>query len=131
MSGEEAACLMAEAPELDAIDERERINDLLRRIAQLGTDSKARCLKIELEACLAVGFDSMIVFTQYTDTMEYLRDYLATRCLECRLPVTRARAAPGAMRAACGCRARRRRSSAGSGIAECDCWRVRTPRAKG
>jgi superfamily II DNA/RNA helicase len=43
----------------------------------LGTDSKARRLKIELDACLADGFDSMIVFTQYTDTMEYLRDYLA------------------------------------------------------
>jgi hypothetical protein len=43
----------------------------------LGTDSKARRLKVELEVCLADGFDSMIVFTQYTDTMEYLRDYLA------------------------------------------------------
>jgi superfamily II DNA or RNA helicase len=77
MSGEEVARLAAEAPEVDAIDERERINDLLRRIAQLGTDSKARRLKVELDACVADGFDSMIVFTQYTDTMEYLRDYLA------------------------------------------------------
>lgn len=77
MSGEEVACLVAEALELDAINERERINDLLRRIAQLGTDSKVRRLKIELDACLADAFDSMIVFTQYTDTMEYLRDYLA------------------------------------------------------
>ena len=72
MSGEEVACLVAEAPE--AIDERDRINDPLRRIAQLGTDTKARRLKVELEACLADGFDSMIVFTQYTDTMEYHRD---------------------------------------------------------
>jgi superfamily II DNA or RNA helicase len=77
MSGEEVARLAAEAPEVDAINERERINDLLRRIAQLGTDSKARRLKVELDACVADGFDSMIVFTQYTDTMEYLRDYLA------------------------------------------------------
>jgi len=77
MSGEEVACLAAEAPEVVAINERERINNLLRRIAQLGTDSKARRLKVELEACLADGFDSMIVFTQYTDTMDYLRDYLA------------------------------------------------------
>ena len=77
MSGEEVECLVADAPEIEAINERERINDLLRRIAQLGTDSKARRLKVELEACLADGFDSMIVFTQYTDTMEYLRDYLA------------------------------------------------------
>ena len=49
------------------------LDPLLRRIAQLGTDSKARRLKVELDACLADGFDSMIVFTQYTDTMEYLR----------------------------------------------------------
>ena len=77
MSGEDVACLAAEAPEIEAINERERIHDLLRRIAQLGTDSKARRLKVELEACLADGFDSAIVFTQYTDTMEYLRDYLA------------------------------------------------------
>jgi hypothetical protein len=77
MSGEEATRLAAEAPEIGAINERERIHDLLRRIAQLGTDSKARRLKVELEACLADGFDSMIVFTQYTDTMDYLRDYLA------------------------------------------------------
>jgi hypothetical protein len=77
MSGEEAARLAAEAPEIGAINERERIHDLLRRIAQLGTDSKARRLKVELDACLADGFDSVIVFTQYTDTMEYLRDYLA------------------------------------------------------
>ncbi len=61
----------------EPIDERERINELLRRIAQLGTDSKARRLKVELETCRADGFDSAIVFTQYTDTMDYLRDYLA------------------------------------------------------
>ena len=77
MSGEEATRLAAEAPEIGAINERERIHDLLRRIAQLGTEGKARRLKVELEACLADGFDSMIVFTQYTDTMDYLRDYLA------------------------------------------------------
>ena len=59
------------------VEERGRINELLRDIAKLGTDSKARKLKSELESCVADGFDSAIVFTQYTDTMEYLRDYLA------------------------------------------------------
>ena len=98
MSGEEVACLAAEAPE--AIDERDRINDLLRRIAQLGTDSKARRLKIELETCLADGFDSMIVFTQYTDTMEYLRDYLADQMPG--LPVACYSSAGGAWRDASG-----------------------------
>src|SRR5260221_377520 len=58
------------------VEERDRINELLRDIARLGTDSKARKLKSELESCMADGFDSAIVFTQYTDTMEYLRDYL-------------------------------------------------------
>jgi hypothetical protein len=78
MSVEEATRLAGEAPDVGAINERERIDDLLKRIAQLGgADSKARRLKVELEACLADGFDSMIVFTQYTDTMDYLRDYLA------------------------------------------------------
>ena len=98
MSGEEVACLAAEAP--DAIDERDRINDLLRRIAQLGTDSKARRLKVELDACLADGFDSMIVFTQYTDTMEYLRDYLADQMAE--MPVACYSGAGGAWRDASG-----------------------------
>jgi hypothetical protein len=98
MSGDEVACLAAEAPE--AIDERDRINDLLRRIAQLGTDSKARRLKVELDACLADGFDSMIVFTQYTDTMEYLRDYLADQMAG--MPVACYSGAGGAWRDASG-----------------------------
>ena len=76
MSAEEAERLAGEAPEI-GMNERERIVDLLRRIAQLGTDSKARRLKVELDACIADGFDSIIVFTQYTDTMDYLRDFVA------------------------------------------------------
>jgi superfamily II DNA or RNA helicase len=100
MSGEDVASLVAAAPELDAINERERINDLLRRIAQLGTDSKARRLKVELEACVADGFDSVIVFTQYTDTMEYLRDYLADQMPG--MPVACYSGAGGAWRDASG-----------------------------
>src|SRR5260370_27727979 len=72
MSAEDVAQLVAEASEIEGINERDRINHLLGQIAKLGTDSKARRLKIELDACLADDFDSMIVFTQYTDTMEYL-----------------------------------------------------------
>ena len=74
MSEQDVANLSAQV-----VEERERINGLLRRIAQLGTDSKARRLKAELEACVADGFDSAIVFTQYADTMDYLRDYLASQ----------------------------------------------------
>lgn len=95
MSGEQAMQLSSQVAE-----ERDRINDLLRRIAQLGTDSKARRLKSELEACLADGFDSAIVFTQYTDTMEYLRDYLADQLPI--LPVASYSGAGGAWRDASG-----------------------------
>ena len=95
MSGEEVASLSSQV-----VEERDRINDLLRSIAQLGTDSKARRLKSELEACLADGFDSAIVFTQYTDTMDYLRDYLADQLPI--LPVASYSGAGGAWRDASG-----------------------------
>jgi superfamily II DNA or RNA helicase len=95
MSGEEVAHLSSQV-----IEERGRINDLLRRIAQLGTDSKARRLKAELEACIADGFDSAIVFTQYTDTMEYLRDYLADQLPD--MPVASYSGGGGAWRDASG-----------------------------
>ena len=54
----------------------------------------------ELDACLADGFDSMIVFTQYTDTMEYLRDYLADQMSG--MPVACYSGAGGAWRDASG-----------------------------
>jgi hypothetical protein len=53
-----------------------------------------------LEACLADDFDSMIVFTQYTDTMEYLRDYLADQMPG--MPVACYSGAGGAWRDASG-----------------------------
>lgn len=95
MSEEEVAGLSSQV-----VEERDRINDLLRRIAQLGTDSKARRLKSELESCLSDGFDSAIVFTQYTDTMEYLRDFLADQLPT--LPVASYSGAGGAWRDASG-----------------------------
>jgi hypothetical protein len=95
MSGDEVASLSSQV-----VEERDRINDLLRGIAQLGTDSKARRLKSELETCLADGFDSLIVFTQYTDTMDYLRDYLADQMPT--LPVASYSGTGGAWRDASG-----------------------------
>jgi len=74
MDRAEAAALVAQARHEG---ERESIQRLLKQIAKLGTDSKARRLKMELEDAFAAGYDSAIVFTQYTDTMEYLRDHLA------------------------------------------------------
>ena len=64
--------------EAEAFEERSRIQELLKQIAKLGTnDSKVRRLKQELENCFNEGYTAAIVFTQYTDTMEYLRTYLA------------------------------------------------------
>ncbi|HLH03941.1 MAG TPA: helicase-related protein [Bryobacteraceae bacterium] len=61
-----------------AFEERSRIQELLKQIARLGTnDSKVRRLRSELQACFEQGYKAAIVFTQYTDTMEYLREYLA------------------------------------------------------
>ncbi len=75
MSGEEASELATSSLQ---VEEKARINALLKGIAQLsGTDSKAKELKSQMQTAFADGYDSAIVFTQYTDTMEYLRDHLA------------------------------------------------------
>ncbi|GIU73084.1 MAG: hypothetical protein KatS3mg004_0171 [Bryobacteraceae bacterium] len=74
MAPEEAAELAASAAELE---ERDRILELLRAIAKLNTDTKARRLQAELVSVFAQDSESAIVFTQYTDTMEYLREFLA------------------------------------------------------
>ncbi|MGQ9918691.1 MAG: DEAD/DEAH box helicase [Bryobacteraceae bacterium] len=74
MAPEEAAELAASAAELE---ERDRIVELLRSIARLNTDTKARRLHAELVSVFTQDTESAIVFTQYTDTMEYLREFLA------------------------------------------------------
>jgi len=58
------------------------------------------------------------------------RDYLADQMTG--MPVASYSGAGGAWRDASGhgCHAPKRRSNAGSGIDRCDCWCVRTPRAK-
>src|SRR5271157_1820104 len=65
------------ASEALAAEERSNIEDLLKQISKLATDSKARRLRDELKQAFADGYDSAIVFTQYTDTMDYLKEYLA------------------------------------------------------
>ncbi len=57
--------------------EREAILGLLKRGGKLGTDTKAKRLKAELVQAFADGYDSAIVFTQYADTMDFLKEYLA------------------------------------------------------
>ncbi|GIU78634.1 MAG: hypothetical protein KatS3mg005_1872 [Bryobacteraceae bacterium] len=93
MAPEEAAEL-AEAA--SGAEERERIVDLLRAIAKLNTDSKARRLHTELASVFRRDSESAIVFTQYTDTMEYLREFLAREMPE--VPVASYSGSGGARR---------------------------------
>ena len=58
-------------------EERAAVRDLLKKIAKIGANTKARTLKSELEIASVDGFDSAIIFTQYTDTMDYVKEYLA------------------------------------------------------
>lgn len=76
MEEEDAEELSKEALEFE---ERDRIQDLLKGIAKLGTDSKAKRLKLELESAFMDGFDSAIIFTQFTDTLDYLKNYIFTQ----------------------------------------------------
>lgn len=70
-----------EAEELshDALvaEERGTIQGLLKQIAKVGANTKAKRLCEELATAWVDGFDSAIIFTQYTDTMDWLRNYLA------------------------------------------------------
>jgi hypothetical protein len=74
LDAEEAAEVARQGGEAE---ERASILGLLRQIAKLGTDSKARRLKAEIEDAFAAGYHSALVFTQFTDTMDAVRDYLA------------------------------------------------------
>jgi ERCC4-related helicase len=58
-------------------EEHESIRGLLKAIAKVGTNTKARVLVEQLEMARADGYESAIVFTQYADTMDYLKDHLA------------------------------------------------------
>ncbi len=73
----DAECAFALACQSREDEEDAEIKSILKQIAQLGTDSKARELKSQLEGIFAEGYDSALVFTHYTDTMDYLKDYLA------------------------------------------------------
>lgn len=62
-----------------AFEQKENIRALLKSIAKLGTDSKALRLISELKDVFSQGYDGVIIFTQYTDTMEFLKDFVAER----------------------------------------------------
>lgn len=57
------------------LDEIEYVQDFLSRLRALGTDSKFEQITKDLNEVLRRR-DSVIVFTQYTDTMDYLREKL-------------------------------------------------------
>jgi len=76
MEAEEVAALEKEAL---TCEEASNINALLKTVHQLGTDSKALRLADELKKVFDEGYDAAIVFTQYGDTMDFLRDYLPGR----------------------------------------------------
>ncbi len=62
-----------------AFERQESIRGLLKQIAKIGTDSKALRLIAELNSAFAQGYGGAIIFTQYADTMEFLKEFLAER----------------------------------------------------
>jgi SNF2 family DNA or RNA helicase len=71
---DEAAALEHEAL---TFEERSAVEDLIRRIQALPPDSKLEKLRVVLEELRTAGYDRAMVFTQYTDTMDFLRDQLS------------------------------------------------------
>lgn len=71
---EEAEQLEKEALRME---EQGDIDDLLRAVRRLPTDTKARELLSTIMELRDNGHNQAIVFTQYTDTLEFLREYLA------------------------------------------------------
>lgn len=71
---EEAEQLEREALRLE---EQDDIVDLIQGIRRLPTDTKARELLSAIMELREKGHDQVIVFTQYTDTLDFLREYLA------------------------------------------------------
>lgn len=82
-SSDDVAALADEAARQEELDD---LRELLKMIERLGPqDSKAKALVAKLQEHLSAGYDSAIIFTQYTDTMQYLADYLAEHLPE--LPI--------------------------------------------
>jgi SNF2 family DNA or RNA helicase len=74
VSADEAAQLDREAL---AQEERTTIEKMLADIRRLPPDTKAEKLAEELRSLRAAGYPQTMVFTQYTDTMDFLRVRLA------------------------------------------------------
>ena len=57
-------------------EEKADIQSLLSRILQLPPDTKLGKLKDVIASLRKDGYQQVMVFTQYTDTMDFLRDEL-------------------------------------------------------
>jgi len=66
----------AEALAAAVVDERAAIEDLLHQVKALPVDTKATFLVEVLGALRAEGYAQVMVFTQYADTMAFLREEL-------------------------------------------------------
>lgn len=79
-AGEEvdAEAAVSEADNALVAEEGDEIAAILDEIARLPADTKARQLVSELDDLRATGYGQAIVFTQFTDTMDFLRDHLAS-----------------------------------------------------
>ena len=58
------------------VEERTSIQDLLLRVSSLPPDTKARQLRTVIDELRASGYGQVMVFTQFTDTMDFLRNEL-------------------------------------------------------
>ena len=78
-SGDELDADAAGQKEDDALayEELTNIDALLERIRRLPLDTKAASLMKVLDDLKGTGYRQCIVFTQFTDTMDYLRDRLS------------------------------------------------------
>jgi len=76
LAPDEVAALEREAL---AQEEQDDIDRLLHDIRQLPPDTKAERLRQELDQLRAAGYAQVMVFTQYTDTMDSLRDELTAK----------------------------------------------------
>jgi SNF2 family DNA or RNA helicase len=59
-------------------EERSSIEDLLLRVSSLPPDTKALELRTVIDELRVSGYSQVMVFTQFTDTMDFLRDQLRT-----------------------------------------------------
>lgn len=73
MDSDEAARLEQTAL---AREEQYDLERLLRAVRALPTDTKARVLAEVIQEMREQGYPQIIVFTQYTDTLDFLRDHL-------------------------------------------------------